>query len=126
MEHLLRLGIVILLILLGLVANLVVMTGLWPLRQIQSSALPVPRFSRAPPPVLDRLLGAATVAAFLLAVLTGVSQLPVLAFGKLFVVWRHGHNSLYRTEVGELGQNKNLDALCAARVSAYYCNDSSS
>lgn len=86
MEHLLRLGIVIFLILLGLVANLVVMTGLWPLHQIQNS-FPVPGFSRAPPPVLDRLLSAATITAFLLAVLTGASQLPVLAFGKSFVLW---------------------------------------
>jgi heme A synthase len=85
MQHLLRLGIVILLILLGLIGNLVVMTGLWPLRQVEGSTLPVPRFSRAPPPVLDRLLGAATITAFLLALLTGVSQLPVLAFGKSLV-----------------------------------------
>jgi hypothetical protein len=85
MEHLLRLGIVITLILLGLVANLVVMAGLWSLRQTQSSSLPVRRFSRVPPHVLDRLLGAATLTAVLLAVVTGVSQLPVRAFGKFFV-----------------------------------------
>jgi hypothetical protein len=87
----LRLGIVIFLIVLGIVANIVVMLGLWPLRQGQGSSSPVPRFSRAPPPVLDSLLGATTIAAFLLAVLTGVSQLPVLAFGKLPLVLRYGH-----------------------------------
>jgi uncharacterized membrane protein SirB2 len=85
MEHLLRLGIVISLILLGLVANLLVMTGLWSLRQMQSSNLPARRFSRVPPHVLDRLLGAATLTAVLLSVVAGVSQLPVRAFGKLFV-----------------------------------------
>jgi hypothetical protein len=90
MEHLLRLAIVISLIILGLVANLIVLAGLWPLRQVQGSSLSVPRFSRAPPPVLDRLLGAATVTALLLALLTGVSQFLVLAFGKLFVVQRAG------------------------------------
>jgi hypothetical protein len=94
----LRLGIVIFLIVLGIVANIVVMLGLWPLRQGQGSSSPVPRFSRAPPPVLDSLLGAATIAAFLLAVLTGVSQLPVLAFGKLPLVLRiRAH--MYHTEL---------------------------
>jgi hypothetical protein len=82
MEHLLRLGIVITIVLLGIVANLVVMAGLWSLRQIQTSSLTVRRFSRVPPHVLDRLLGATTLAAALLAVVAAVSQLPVHAFGK--------------------------------------------
>jgi hypothetical protein len=84
MKHLLRLGIVISLVILGLVANLVVMAGLWSLGQVQTSSLPARRFSTVPPHVLDRLLGAATLAAALLAVVTAASQLPVHAFGKLF------------------------------------------
>jgi hypothetical protein len=92
MEQLLRLGIVISLVLLGLVANLVVMAGLWSLRQVQNSTLPARRFSTVVPHVLDRLLGAATLTATLLALVAGASQLPVHAFGKLLVAPCHVSN----------------------------------
>ncbi|PSN57307.1 hypothetical protein C0J52_02113 [Blattella germanica] len=79
MDYVLRIGIVVILIVLAIVGNLVVLVGLWPLCQSRSS-FPVPGFSRTPSPVLDRLLGSATISSLLLALLTGVAQLPVLAF----------------------------------------------
>ena len=81
MDFILRTGIIVVLIVLGLVGNLIVVIGLWPLCQTRS-AYPVPGFSRTPAPVLDRLIAASTIAALLLTILTGIAQLPVLAFGK--------------------------------------------